>query len=260
MARFSRTATITLSALAFAVCLVTAAPRGDAAPINYGDFAGNSVMFLDVTETANSSGDSEPLYGGPSVIGDTLDFNPGGFVADSLWGGLDITDGQLNFALMALGGTAVTSFSLSDFGDYTLVGMGTAATQVTYAISAAVVVLEVDGVALGAPLALATTSASGTDSLGSGVDVLTPWNLTLDYDVNAALANAGIDFSTGATKIEVIVDNQLTAIGEATTLSFIAKKDFMVDVVTVIPEPTTALLLGLSLIGLGAASRREVRA
>ena len=43
-----------------------------AAPIQYGNFSGTSVMYIDVTETANSLGDDEPLYGPPSIAGNQL--------------------------------------------------------------------------------------------------------------------------------------------------------------------------------------------
>ena len=48
-----------------------------AAPINYGDFSDippGAVMYTDVTETANTPGDSEPLFGAPVVSGNALRF------------------------------------------------------------------------------------------------------------------------------------------------------------------------------------------
>jgi hypothetical protein len=72
------------------------------APINYGNFMGNTVMYTQVTEDTNSPGDSPPLFGAPTVSGNSLDFNPVGFDANSTGGsGPDITDGQLLFGIMA---------------------------------------------------------------------------------------------------------------------------------------------------------------
>jgi hypothetical protein len=36
-------------------------------------------MYLDVTETANTPGDAEPLFYGPNITGNLLDFDPKGF-------------------------------------------------------------------------------------------------------------------------------------------------------------------------------------
>ena len=52
-----------------------------AAPINYGDFDADTVIYLQVTEDANSPGDSPPLFGAPVVSGNSIDFNPVGFSA-----------------------------------------------------------------------------------------------------------------------------------------------------------------------------------
>ena len=66
-----------------------------AAPISYGDFIGTSVQYLDVIETANSPDDDEPLYGTPQLIGNTLDSDPRGFLAQTTSGAnFDFTDGE----------------------------------------------------------------------------------------------------------------------------------------------------------------------
>ena len=235
--------------LALTILLVLCA-SADATSISYGDFGGNTVMYLDVTETANTPGDEEPLYGAPTLFGTKLDFDPAGFSAVAIGGFPDLTDGQLNFTLMGTPGVAITSVSLSEGGDYSLLGIGSAATQVIYGLAiASITVLEVDGVALGSPVNLAPASASGGDDLSGGFDIATPWNLSLVYDVNAALTTANVAFNTGATKLKIAVNNTLVAISEPSTIAFIAKKDFMVDVETEVPEPTTFLLAIFGLLG-----------
>ena len=59
-----------LSGAVVAAALVSLcfAPSSFAAPINYGDFPGTSVTFLDVTE--DSATDPTPLFGAPALAGD----------------------------------------------------------------------------------------------------------------------------------------------------------------------------------------------
>jgi hypothetical protein len=231
-----------------------------AAPINYGDFSGSSVMYLDVTETANTPGDDEPLFGSPVITGNKLDFDPAGFTATSSGGTADITDGQLNFTVMSLPGSAISGIGFRESGEYSLLGTGTAATQVHYGLGiGSIVALEVDGVTLASPVVLAPANAGGSDNLAAGTDNLTPWSLSLNYDVNAALAAAKVPYVRGATKIEVAIDNALVAISEAQSLAFIAKKDFMIDISTTpdIPEPTALALCGLALAGWSSIRRHR---
>jgi hypothetical protein len=230
-----------------------------AAPINYGDFNGLNLSYLQVTETVNTPGDTAPLYGAPTLIGDQLDFNPKGFSAGAVNGNLDITDGQLNFTLLSNLGRAITDLAVSEGGDFTLLGTGTAATNVGFAISLATVkVLAVDGINLGAPVSLTPVTASSTRNLITHPGIGQLWDLTNNYDVNAALINAGVPFSLGATKIEVAINDTLTAISETGTIAFIAKKDFVLISATVIPEPSSTALLAVTAIA-GAVTRRRRR-
>lgn len=224
------------------------ASNTQAAPINYGDFSDvppGGVMYLDVTES--SATDPTPLFHGPTITGDILDFDPKGFAAFAGSGGSDLTDGQLNFTIMALPGAAVTSLMITESGDYSLIGTGSAATQVSAGVSILVTVLEVDGVALASPIT-GNASASLGANLVSNPGVLSPWNLALNFDFGGLLASRNIDANLGVTKAEIVIDNLLGVISESQTTALIAKKNFTLTAFidgNPIPEPASFALFAL---------------
>lgn len=239
-----------------------------AAPINYGDFSGDTVDYLQVTEDSNS-GDSVPLFGAPTVSGDSLDFNPVGFSANASGGGADITDGQLKFTVKAKDGVgpnfyAISNISLSEAGDTTLAGFGTDATTTAVFGNVFVNIHEVDGIginAVGANYVMSFTPSGGTYGLGTdgggGPLYNTAWKGSLLADLNALLTANNIPFVGGATKVTVNLDNTLIATSETGTATLIAKKDFGGLSVTVnVPEPTSFLLAGFGLLALAIGSRR----
>ena len=86
----------------------------------------------------------------------------------------------------------------------------------------------------------------------------TAWSGLALVDINQALVDEGVNFINGATKINVTVDNTLSANSINGTSAFIKKKDF--DGITVtsnVPEPTAALLALLAAAGSSMANRRR---
>lgn len=252
---------------AVAVFLVVAiASSGWAAPINYGNFSGNTVDFLNVTEDANSAGDAPPLFGQPTVAGDSIDFDPVGFSASASGAaGIDVTDGNLSFTIMAKQGYAVDVFSLSEAGDTTLAGFGTDGTFTSVTAIGVLNVLEVDGVGIApiaVPFSLNFTPSGGTFGLasdgGGGPLFSAGWSGSLTKNVKQILIDNNIAHSLGATKVSINLDNTLTAISEAGTFSLIAKKDFGGVSVTVnIPEPATWILVSLCGVMAAVSGRRR---
>lgn len=227
---------------------LAAAASANAASINYGNFSVGSVVFGNVTESSGT--DAVPLYGAPDPFVVGLDFDPTSFVAYSAGGGADLTDGQLNFTVASALG--IPSITLTESGDYTLVGTGTAASQALAGAIIAVKVTEIDGVAV-TPFSLTSTNASVGFNLVANPGLVQPWSLGLTTNIAAQLA--AYNPRIGATKIEVVIDNSLVAISEAASVASISKKDFTISIPT-IPEPAS-LVAGLSFFGL--AGRRRTR-
>ena len=224
---------------------------GNAASIAYGDFGPVSpgVRFRSVIESSVT--DPVPLYGPPTPYSVGLDFNPLGFGAVGLGGSSDITDGQLNFGVEGGVSSAqlvgISSIRLFESGDFTLAGLGTAATQDFAGAIMRITVTQIDGVNV-APIALSPANASVGFNLIANPGIVQPWSLGLSLDINSQLTAMGLQFTAGATKLEVVIDNQLIALSETDSVAAILKKDFRIDVtpdIVPVPEPASAALLGI---------------
>ncbi|MGL4513227.1 MAG: hypothetical protein ACRCT8_09065 [Lacipirellulaceae bacterium] len=235
---------------------LTIAAAAQAAPINYGsvnDFGGGGVVeYTNVTESTAS--DTPPLYNAPDVVVNLLDFDPTAFGASSAGGVPDITDGQLNSGFTTLLGTGLTSLVINESGDFTLTGVGTAATNVSYGLFAKVTVLQVDGLAV-TPFNV-VASAAFNKNLVANPGLNQPWSAALLIDLGPALVTNGhAGFSLGVTKGEIVINNTLVALSEAQSIAFLAKKDLNItpggplDPDNVIPEPAAALLAVVGAVG-----------
>jgi hypothetical protein len=251
-------------AAALAVFLLGA--RANAAPINYGNFTGATVDYVGVTEDANSAGDAPPLFGSPTVFGDSLDFDPVGFSASAAGAaGVDVTDGNLTFMVVAHAGYAIDNIQLEEAGDTTLAGFGNDGTFTSVTALGVLNINEVDGIGIptiSAPIALTFTPSGGTFGLlsdgGGGPLFNANWSGSWSEDVEQLLIDNGVSYTLGATKISVNLDNTLTALSQNGTSALIAKKHFGGLSVTVnIPEPSSLLLAGIVVLS-ALVYRREV--
>jgi len=235
------------------------------ASIHYGDFGPDYppgvTMYLDVEESSGTDPVPPARYGAPALSGDVLHFKPTQFVASATGGQSDITDGQLNFRMMILqhpdmvaGG--MTTLQVSEAGDYSLFGGGTAATAVAAGVSASVKILAVDGAPI-APINLFASNSIVRDLVSDGPVVLAPWSNGLLIEFGPVLAANNIDFKYGVTKAEVAINDQLLATSEPNSIAFIAKKDFVIEpgikpngdfTWENVPEPASAAML-ISLVG-----------
>jgi hypothetical protein len=238
-----------------------------AASINHGDFGPDPpgvTMYLDVTESSGTDPVPPERYGPPQIDGDTLDFDPTGFVASATSGTADVTDIQLNLDIMLLelndvvaGG--METLLISESGEFSLLGTGTAATSVTAGVSVTVDILEVDGDPI-TPISVFASNSIMRDLVTDGPVALAPWSNGVLIEFGPVLTANGVDFDFGVTKAQLVFDDQLVAISEAASVAFIAKKDFRLEPGIVpnmpAPEPSAALLLFAAAAGLAAARRR----
>jgi len=253
MKRISMSATsrrmLSVSVLTLCVALLGPIFRGaDAATMSYGSFGPvpPGVSFLNVEESSGT--DPVPLYGAPTAFSIGLDFDPRLFVATSSGGGADLTDGQLNFTVRS--GVGIASLGLFERGDYTLAGVGTAATEVQAGAIILATVTAINGIPV-PPINLFPVNASVSFDLPNNAGITQPWSLGIGLNVAAQLG-AG----QAATRIDVVIDNALVATSERQSTAFIAKKDFIFRV-EVVPEPSSIVLAGLFLCGLGAIAARK---
>ncbi len=229
------------------------------ADINYGDFSGNDFDFLSVTEDS-TSGDPLPLFGSPTVSGNSLDFNPTFSANAEGAGGLDIVEGQLNFTVEAHDGASIDMLEFAEAGDYTLVdpGMiGTVATAASVSAAFFIEVLEVDGVSISgvnANFNMTFSPSHGTfNVVDDGTALTMIWSGELNVDIQQMLADEGI--FGDATMVSVALNNTLVASSEDGTIALIAKKDFDGLSVDVVPAPGAIALLAIA----GMVPRRRRR-
>jgi hypothetical protein len=219
-----------------------------AAPINYGTFPAVTVVYQNVTE--DSSTDATPLFGAPTVVGNALSFNPVSFGAASSNGAApDLTDGTLAAKIQALPGQYITTFSLTEAGDYTLLGSGTAATTAQVALSLFLRIYAVNGVSLfpgpiGVNVNGVFTPSGGAYYLPGDSGLNKIWTGSVSVDVDALLASHSIPGH--ATLISIDLDNGLYSASEPGTVSHIKKKDISGVTITVLPEPASLVLLMLA--------------
>lgn len=242
------------AALAAGMVLSIVGSVASAASISYGNLGPvpPGVSFVDITESSGT--DAVPLYGAPSAFATGLAFTPTpAFAAQSNLGGGDLTDGQINYTVVAPGGVKQVDFA--EGGVYSLIGAGTAATQTFAAASLRAIVTEINGISV-APINLTPSLGSTAFNLVANAGANQSWQIALTVNVASQLAGLGYTPNDLPTRVDVVIDNQLGAISELTSQASISKTTFGITTGG-IPEPNSLALAGLALCGLAVGRFRR---
>ena len=222
----------------------------------YGNFVGSTVQFLGVS-------DLNGLYGAPNDpagLTDTLDFSPSGFEADCF---VDpgcppvqtVVSDTLTLQIDANPGSFIDQLLLTEAGDTNLSSFINAVAATSVTANVFIDVLEIDNLpvnSVNANAAMVFTNGGAFEHNDEGYGTHL-WSGQLLVDLPTVIANAG---ATGqATLIEISLSNTLTAYNESGATARIEKKDVDGLAITIVPEPGTALLMGLGLAGLASIRR-----
>ena len=198
--------------------------------IEYGDFAGANVDFIDVTERSDEVG---ALFGVPAVNGDSLSFMPENFNSQSEDGGVDFIDGALSFVVQGQNGFMFDSISVDEIGSF--LDLGDASLSAVMAIAFVVV----DGQTYNGQFEFS--------NLGDGTG---PW-----------LEGLTINFPS-TDQAMFVMDNQLFTSADDGGVAFIEKGNITITVrnggqaFPSVPEPASGLLV---LCGMGLIAFRRHR-
>ena len=219
----------------------------------YGNYGGASVSFLDVQ-------DQNGLFGAPTVSGDSLDFSPNTFEAicpgaPSCPPSPVLVDDTLTITIQANSGSYIDDILMTEAGDTTLTSFLDALAATSVSATVFVDIFEIDGVTvnnINGNAQMVFTNGGQFESNDEGVGTHI-WTGSLLIDLDQIIANAG--GSGRATRVQLNLDNTLVAFAASGASARIEKKDIDGLAITIVPEPGTALLMGLGLAGLATIRR-----
>lgn len=209
-------------------------------------FTTNAALITQNGTNVSFTYDDATAYGIGNVVGDVIFFTPTGFLAESLDGaGIVTATATLNIDVAAIKtGFAMSSFSVSEEGDYRQKGAGALAAADGYLAATSLTTL------------CGTSTCRDTTIFNSGVLADTGGALSL-WNMGGSLNLANVAGWGSDTEVRLTIQNNLTtetlASGE---IAFIQKK-FSISIPQV-PVPAAVWLFASGLIGLVGMARRKV--
>ncbi len=94
------------------ICAVSTCPAGI---VCYGDQQGQHVSFIEIREISLNT---LPLFGPPSISGDTLLFNGPGFISQAIDNDIDFLAGRLEMTIEANDGFLIDHINVKEFGSF----------------------------------------------------------------------------------------------------------------------------------------------
>lgn len=214
----------------FGVAVLGLAAFANAAPVPWSNPSGSVPGVFSWSNGQSDNG----LFGSPVVAGNSFTFFPSNFRAIGSNGGAQTTTDRLSFTLeIAPGNVLFEGLTVNEFGDYSITNGG----QVSADAFLFVTNLNAPVNPPGNPL---TGSASfDNNQLPSG-NASGNWSLQIVRNLPPS--------PNGWTRIQVVLNNTLQAVGGANGTASIEKKVGGITITVLVPEPATA---GVVASGLG---------
>lgn len=189
---------------------------------------GNASFF-----SWSGGGSDTGLFGSPVLVGgDTFVFFPSGFRAESVNGSAGAAYDRLEFQVDAFAGFSFSDIRITEYGDYGVIGTGEVSAGGTLFVT------NLGNANVFTDNLLTNPASPITSGIGN-------WSGTAGVNVGAE----------HATSLRIVLNNNLVAITDGTSIAWIEKKVFGSAVgIQIIPTPGT---IGLAFAGLVAMARRR---
>lgn len=182
----------------------------------------------------SNGGSDQGLFGDPVVVGSQFIFSPSNFRAVSSNGVAQTTADRLFVTIDIAPGNSLVAVSLSELGDYSILGTG------TVQASGFMFVTDLNS----GNVASAVMSTNPVFPLSTTTSAAGIWSGLIS-----------VPLPNGATRVTIIVNNILQAISGANSTAYIEKKNAGLVLDIIVPEPASLSMLALG--GLLMGRRRR---